>query len=333
MKKAFIRFMAAACAVVAVASTSVSVSAKTEGLGPWGDIDGYYTWQINGKGWTVYSQNGYSWVYDDYGHRTYLDAYGNRLDGASAAAAKTITQYSLTYYTTVSGINVYKSPDGKLYTVSNDGILTYYGTDGGTPAPAPAPTPAPTINNYTMTYSYTSPNGYNIYTDGYGKTWWFSAGGIPNRWTYGYLDGSYWKNGIPNYTFYYSYKSADGYYIYRDDYNNYWWFGSDGTPHLVKQGSGQGGGQGGDKPAPAPTPAPSSDVDFSRKNVMDAQGVRSTVYVGQYWVAPKTVSWAPDGMRLIGWDYAENTGYVRWKPGAYIKNTGSDLYLYPVYGK
>ena len=79
MKKAFIRFMAAACAVVAVASTSVSVSAKTEGLGPWGDIDGYYTWQINGKGWTVYSQNGYSWVYDDYGHRTYLDAYGNRL--------------------------------------------------------------------------------------------------------------------------------------------------------------------------------------------------------------------------------------------------------------
>jgi hypothetical protein len=37
-------------------------------------------------------------------------------------------------------------------------------------------------------------------------------------------------------------------------------------------------------------------------------------------------------MHRIGWDYAENTGYVRWKPGAYIKNTGNDLSLYPVYG-
>ena len=327
MKKAMLRILAAACGLVVMTLHTVPVSAAAKGLGPWGDIDGYYTWQINGKGWTVYSQNGYSWVYDDYGNRTYLDAYGNKLDGVTAAAAKTITQYSLTYYSTVSGITVYKNPDGKLYTVGSDGILHLYGND--TPAPAPAPAPAPSVNNYTFYYSYTSPNGYNVYTDGYGNTWWFAQGGIPNRWTYGYQTGSYWKNDVPNYTFYYSYRSNDGYYIYRDDYNNTWWFGSDGTPHLVRQGSG--GGQGGDKPAPAP--APSSDVDFNHKNVMEADGVRSTVYVGQYWVAPKTVSWAPSGMRLIGWDYAENTGYVRWKPGAFIKNTGTDLYLYPVYGK
>ena len=327
MKKLFISFVAVICGFVMLGMNVTPVAAQTAGLGPWGDIDGPYTWQINGKGWTVYTQNGYSWVYDDYGNRTYLDAYGNRLDGVTAAAAKTITQYSLTYYTTYNGITVYKNPDGKLYTVGSDGILHLYGTE---PAPAPAPAPAPSVNNYTFYYSFTSPNGYNVYTDGYGNTWWFAQGGIPQRWTYGYPEGSYWKPGINNYTYYYSYRSADGYYIYRDDYNNYWWFGSDGTPHLVKQGSG---GQGGDKPAPAPTPAPSSDVDFNHKNVMEADGIQYTAYVGQYWVAPKTVSWAPEGMHLIGWDYAANTGYVRWKPGAFIKNTGSNLYLYAVYSR
>ena len=71
MKKTLITMFAALCAVVAMAFMVTPTKAETKGLGPWGDIDGYYTWQINGKGWTVYSQNGYSWVYDDYGNRTY----------------------------------------------------------------------------------------------------------------------------------------------------------------------------------------------------------------------------------------------------------------------
>lgn len=331
MNRTFIRLFASLCAAVSMLFTAVPTLASTNGGGPWGDIDGYYTWQINGKGWTVYSQNGYSWVYDDYGTRTYLDSYGNKLDGVTAAAAKTITQYSLTYNSTVNGVVVYSNPDGKLYTVSSNGALTYVGGGGSTPAPAPSPSPS--VPNYTFYYQFTSPNGYHVYKDDYGNYWWYAQGGIPMKWTGGYPSGSYWRADIPNFSYYYSYKSSDGYYIYTDDYKNQWWFGSDGTPHLVRKGSGgggvaptPGGGQGGDsKPA-------GSNVDYSRSNKMEANGQQYVVYVGQYWQAPTTVSWAPAGTKLIGWDYAEGSNYVRWKPGAYIKNTGSDLFLYPVYG-
>lgn len=327
MKKTLITMFAALCAVVAMAFMVTPTKAETKGLGPWGDIDGYYTWQINGKGWTVYSQNGYSWIYDDYGNRIYLDAYGNQLYGVSAAAAKTITQYSLTYNSTVNGVVVYQNPDGKLYTVDNNGKLTYW---GGGATPAPTPTPAPSGKGYTFFYSYTTPSGYNIYTDGYGKTWWFAAGGMPQRWTGGYPDGSYWRTDVHDYTYWYSYTSADGYYIYVDDYKNQWWFGSDGTPHLVRTGGGSSGGQGGD--SNPDTPPSSGIIDYNHSNTMQADGKSVTVHVGEYWQAPKTVSYTPAGTRLIGWDYAEGTNYVRWKPGAWIRNTGGDLYLYPVYG-
>ena len=73
-------------------------------------------------------------------------------------------------------------------------------------------------------------------------------------------------------------------------------------------------------------------MDYSRANTLSADGKSWTVYVGQYWQAPSSVSWTPAGTKLIGWDYAEGTGYVRWKPGAYIQNTGNDLTLYAVYG-
>ena len=326
MKTKLFTILASFCSIIAFSFTVMPVSASSQGLGPWGDIDGYYTWQINGKGWTVYSQNGYSWIYDDYGNRTYLDAYGNKLDGVSAAAAKTITQYSLTYHSVQNGVTIYVNPDGKLYSVDTNGHLNYW---GGGSDPAPAPAPQPGIKNYTFYYSYTTPSGYNIYTDGYGNTWWYSAGGIPNRWTWGYPDGSYWKQGVSDYVYYYSYKSADGYYIYVDDYKNQWWFGSDGTPHLVRQG----GGQGGFTPTPSGNVKPAeTNVDYEHSNVMVANNKEVKVYVGQYWQAPTGVSWAPAGTRLIGWDYAEGSNYVRWKPGAYIKNEGSDLYLYPVYG-
>lgn len=333
MTKTFLKLFASIAAVIAMCFTAVPVAAQTNGGGPWGDIDGYYTWEINGKGWTIYSQNGYSWVYDDYGNRTYLDSYGNKLDGASAAAAKTITQYKLTFYSYENGIAVFTNPDGKLYTVDNTtGKLTYVG-GGSTPAPTPTPSPDPSVPNYTFYYQFTTPSGYHIYKDGYGNYWWYSAGGIPNRWTGGFPDGSYWRADIPNFSYYYSYKSADGYYIYVDDYKNQWWFGSDGTPHLVRQGGGgsSGGGTsgGGSSGGGAPTP---TNVDYNHTATMTADSTRQVCYVGQYWQAPTTVSWAPAGTKLIGWDYAEGTNYVRWKPGAYIKNTGSDLYLYPVYG-
>jgi hypothetical protein len=330
MKKALIRLLAAVCSVAAMTLTATPVAAQVNGGGPYGDIDGYYTWEINGKGWTVYSQDGYSWVYDSNGHRTYLDAYGNRLDGVSQAAAKTIVQYKLTYFNTINGTVVYVNPDGMYYTVNSNGIVNWYdynGTPTPAPAPAPAPSPAPSSANYTFFYSYTTPSGYHIYTDGYGRTWWFAQGGVPKQWTGGFPDGSYWKDGIPNYTFYYYYVTPDGLNVYRDDYGNTYWFGNDGMPHMITKGSGQ------TNPTPVTPSQPTDNVDYSRSNTMDAAGFRSVVYVGQYWTAPKTVSWAPDGMKLIGWDYAENTGYARWKPGERIKNTGSDLYLYPVYGR
>jgi hypothetical protein len=313
MKKSLIRLLACAMAAIAVLMTNAApAQAQVKGGGPYGDIDGYYTWEINGKGWTIYSQDGYSWVYDDYGHRTYLDAYGNKLDNVTAAAAKTITQYRLTYYSTVNGVTVYQNPDGKLYTVDSNGYLSQAG--GSTP------TPAPSVNDYTMTYIFTSPNGYNIYQDIHGNYWWFAAGGIPNRWTSGMPAGSYWKEGVGNYTYRFSYKSNEGYYIYVDDYGSTWWFSADGTPHQVTKGSG--GGAGGFTPG----------VDYTRTNTLTVDGRSYVCYVGQYWTAPTTVSWTPAGKKLLGWDYAESTGYVRWKPGTSIKNTGNDLTLYAVYG-
>ena len=316
MKKLLQRLLACTCAFAAVMLTyAVPAQAQLNGGGPYGDIDGYYTGEINGKGWTVYSQNGYSWIYDDRGNRTYLDAYGNQLYNVTPAAAKTITQYSLTYNSTYNGVVVYSNPDGKLYTVSSDGRLNAVGGS------APAPAPQPAANNYTFFYSFTTPSGYNIYTDERGNNWWFAAGGIPNRWTGGYPAGSYWKQGIGNYTYYFSYVSNEGYYIYTDDYHNFWWFSADGTPHMVSRGSG--GGSGGDR---------DPNVDYTRTNTLTADGQKQIVYVGQYWKAPSTVSWTPAGCRLLGWDYAEGTGYVRWKPGASIKNTGQDLMLYAVYG-
>ncbi len=306
-----------ACAA-AMLLTTVPVMASVEGGGPWGDIDGYYTWEINGKGWTIYSQNGYSWVYDDYGNRTYLDAYGNKLDGVTAAAAKTITEMKLTYYTHDNGMVVYKNPDGKLYTVDNNGRIYSYGGSGGGGGEH--------VPNYVMYYTFTSADGYNVYCDDYGNYWWYSAGGIPKRYT-GSHDGSYWRTDVHNYTYYYSYRSPEGYYIYRDDYGNTWWFGQGGVPHQYTS-SGRGGGF---NPNPSGKPA-ETDVDYSRSNVMEADGRRTTVHVGQYWQAPTTVSWAPASTKLIGWDYAEGTNYVRWAPGAWIKNTGYDLHLFPVYG-
>ena len=306
--------------MIAMLFTVTPVAAATEGGGPWGDIDGYYTWQINGKGWTVYSQNGYSWIYDNYGNRTYLDSYGNQLYGVTQAAAKTITEMKLTYHSTENGVTVYSNPNGILYTVDSNGRLNNYGGGGGG---------GEHVANYVMYYTYTSANGYNVYCDDYGNYWWFSAGGTPNRWT-GSSEGSYWRTDVHNYTYYFAFKSSEGYYIYRDDYGNSWWFGAGGVPHKY-------GGSGGFNPGGNVTPGGSgkpaeTDVDYNHTNVMEANGVRTVVYVGQYWQAPTTVSWAPQGTKLIGWDYAEGTNHVRWKPGEWIKSTGSDLFLYPVYG-
>ncbi len=317
MKKTFIRTLAAACAVVALTGFVTPAYAQVNGGGPYGDIDGYYTWEVNGKGWTVYSQDGYSWIYDDAGRRIYLDAYGNQLNGATAAAARTITQYNLTYYNTINGVTVYSNPDGKLYTVDNNGILAVY--NSGTPSNPPVNT-----NDLVVKYAFNSADGYIVYRDPFGKLWFFGEDYFPTHY-WGNSTGSYQTSGHPDRVFRYAYVSPDGHTLYRDDAGRLWWFAND-TAHLY---SGQGGGT---KPAPSPSNPGSGNVDYTRTNVMDCQGVRSTVYVGQYWVTPTTVSWAPDGMKLIGWDYAENTGYARWKPGAYIKNTGSDLYLYPVYG-
>ena len=270
VKQMRLKLLAVCAAIMAMLVTTVPAMAAVEGGGPWGDIDGYYTWQINGKGWTIYSQNGYSWVYDDYGNRTYLDSYGNKLDGVSAAAAKTITEMKLTYYSHDNGTVVYTNPDGKLYTVDNNGHVYSYGGSGG-------------------------------------------GGG----------------EHVPNYVMYYTFTSADGYNVYRDDYGNSWWFGQGGIPHKYASGSGGGSVTPGGNPSGKPA---ETNVDYSRTNVLEADGHKSIVYVGQYWQAPSTVGWAPAGTTLIGWDYAEGTNYVRWKPGAWIKNTGYDLHLFPVYG-
>ncbi len=305
----------AVTAVLAFILGMIPVHAQLNGGGPYGDIEGNYTWEINGKGWTVYSQNGYSWVYDDYGNRTYLDAYGNKLDGISAAAARTIAEMRLTYYGTFNGTAIYSNPNNQLFTVGADGQLYPFGGSA----------PQPQNNDYVMHYSYTSSSGYNIYRDDYGNYWWFSAGGIPNRW-YGNNAGSWWRTDVHDYVYSFAYRSAEGYNLYRDDYGSLWWFGTGGVPHQYKEGSGS--------PSSNPNGRPAEiNVDWRHSNTMEADGRVSTVYVNQYWQAPSNVFWAPEGMKLIGWDYAENTGYVRWKPGEWIKNTGSDLHLYPVYGR
>lgn len=293
------------------------VQAQVQGGGPFGDIDGYYTWEINGKGWTIYSQNGYSWVYDDYGNRTYLDAGGNKLNNVSLAAAKTISEMKLVYYGTYNGTDVYVNPDGRQYTVDYYGHLYPYGS---TPTPTPTPEIKPT--DLVVTYIYTSAEGLNIYRDCNGLLWYLGEGYYPYRY-YGSGAGSYWVSGVPNKVYRYVYTSSDGHPLYRDDAGRLWWFANE-TAHLYSNAP---------SPAPSPTPSPvNPDVDYKHSNTMMADGKTSVVYVNQYWQAPSTVSWAPDGMRLIGWDYAEGTGYVRWKPGQWIKNTGNDLTLYPVYG-
>lgn len=309
IRRIMLKSTAAAAALFSALLFMTPVQASVTGGGPYGDIEGYYTWQINAKGWTVYSQDGYSWVYEDNGTRTYLDAYGNKLYGASAAAAKTIIEMKLTYYSTVSGVNVYRSPDGKLYTVDASGLLHLW---EGVPAPAVTP------NDLVVKYAFNSADGYIVYQDMNGTYWFFGEGYYPTHY-WGNSWGSYQTAGHPDKIFRYA-GTADGHMLYRDDAGRLWWFEHE-TAHLY---SGKGGGS---SPAPG-----GSDVDWSRTNTMWADGRTSIVYVGQYWQAPAAVSWCPDGMHLIGWDYAENTGYVRWKPGAFIKNTGNDLSLYPVYG-
>jgi hypothetical protein len=300
-----------AAAVLMVFISMAPVQAQTQGGGPYGDIDGYYTWEINGKGWTIYSQNGYSWVYDDYGNRTYLDAGGNKLPGVNLAAAKTIAQMKLTYYTTSNGVYVYSNPDGKLYTVDSNGYLYNYGT-----APTPTPTPTPAgPNDLVVTYVFTSAEGLDIFKDVNGNLWYFGDGYFPYMY-WGTSAGSYWRSGVSNRVFRYQFVDS-GHTIYSDSAGRLWYFEKNAA-HAYHNG-------GGFNPQPTPTPS-------GKTNTMYVDGKQSTVSVGQYWQAPSYASWAPDGMRLIGWDYAENTGYARWKPGAYIQNTGSDLYLYPVYG-
>ena len=140
---------------------------------------------------------------------------------------------------------------------------------------------------------------------------------------YGGTAGAYWIAGISNRVYRYQYVSPAGNNLYSDDAGRLWWFDNAGA-HLYSSGS---------TPSVNPSGKPAeTNVDWNHTNTMWADGKSSVVYVNQYWQAPTTVSWAPQGAKLIGWDYAEGTGYVRWKPGAYIKNTGNDLTLYAVYG-
>lgn len=318
LRKTLLKLTAMAGAVLVMFIIASPVQAQVKGGGPYGDIDGYYTWEINGKGWTIYSQNGYSWVYEDNGTRTYLDSYGNKLYNVTPAAAATIAQYKLTYSGTYNGVDVYANPDGKLYTVSSTGQLTLI--NGSNPQPAPAP--APTSRDLVVTYVYTSAEGYNIFKDVNGSLWYFADGYYPYRW-YGSNAGAYWISGISNRVYRYQYVSPAGNNLYSDDAGRLWWFDNAGA-HLYSSGGTPSVNPGG-KPA-------ETNVDWNHVNTMWADGKSSVVYVNQYWQAPSTVSWTPQGTKLIGWDYAEGTGYARWKPGQWIKNTGSDLALYPVFG-
>lgn len=301
MKRISFNFSAAFAAFAMMFIIARPVQAQTQGGGPYGDIDGYYTWEINGKGWTVYSQNGYSWVYDDYGNRTYLDSYGNKLYNVTAAAARTISEMKLTYNSTVSGVTVYQNPEGKLYTVDANGRLSSWG--GGY---------TPSGKDLVVKYVFNSADGYIVYQDPYGKLWFFGDGYYPYAY-WGSSVGSHWESGHPNRVFRYAYV-ADNHTLYSDDAGRLWWFENDAAHQYHP---------GGFKPTPTPS---------GKTNTMWVDGKTVTVSVGQSWQAPTYVSWVPDGMRLIGWDYAEGTGYARWKPGQWIQNTGSDLALYPVYG-
>lgn len=153
------KLTAVSAAVLSVMLFMTPVQAQVTGGGPYGDIDGYYTWEINGKGWTVYSQNGYSWVYESNGARTYLDSYGNKLYGVTPAAARTITEMKLTYNSTVNGTTVYQNPNGALYTVDANGRIYAY---GASPAPAPAPVSGRDI---VVKYAFNSADGYVVYKD------------------------------------------------------------------------------------------------------------------------------------------------------------------------
>ena len=314
MKKNINRVFAAAAAFLVALIVATPVQAQLNGGGPYGDIDGYYTWAINDKGWTVYSQNGYSWIYDSNGNRVYLDQYGNMSTGVTDAAAKTIAKMNLTYSFTSNGVPVYRDPYGTYYTIDSYGNAYQYGT-------TPAPAPVPTAKDLVVYYAYTTEDGStNVYKDVNGNYWYFANGYYPTRW-YGSSLRSYWDSSISNKVYRYVFDDS-GKSIYKDDFGNQWWFDNSGA-HLYSGGHSTGFNPSG-KPA-------ETGVDWNHKNTMWVDGKTSVVYVGQYWQAPSYVSWTPDGMKFIGWDYAESTGYVRWKPGQYIKNTGSDLALYPVY--
>ena len=267
-KNYFTHILATVAAFLIIFSgTTTTAFAQLNGGGPYGDIDGYYTWEIDRYGRTVYSQNGYDWIYDNYGNRTYIS------------------------------------------------------TPGSVPAPSQSG------KDLTVSYQYTSADGFDVYADPNGNLWYFANGYYPYRW-YGNDRGSYIVSGVPNRTYYFDFMTSNGTNIYRDDYGNRWWFDNSGA-HLYSSGYA---------PAPTPTVNPSgkpaeTNVDWSKTATMWVDGKTDVKYVGQYWQAPTTVSWTPAGMRLIGWDYAESTGYARWKPGQWIKNTGSNLALYAVYGK
>lgn len=303
------KLTAVSAAVLSVMLFMTPVQAQVNGGGPYGDIDGYYTWEINGKGWTVYSQNGYSWVYEENGARTYLDSYGNKLYGVTPAAARTITEMKLTYNSTVNGTTVYQNPNGALYTVDANGRIYAY---GASPAPAPAPVSG---RDLVVKYAFNSADGYVVYKDPNGTLWFFGEGYFPTHY-WGNSWGSYQTSGHPDKVFRYV-GPVEGHTLYADSAGRLWYFEND----TAYQYHGKGFN-------PDVKPA----VDPTKSNTMWVDGRSTTVHVGEYWQAPTWVSWCPDGMHLIGWDYAENTGYVRWKPGAYIKNTGNDLSLYPVYG-
>ena len=308
LKKTIINTLASFAAIFVMFLIATPVHAQVNGMGPYGDIEGYYTWTINEKGVTVYSQNGTSWVYDNSGNRVYLDGNGNKKK-SSSLRENAIIEYNLKYYATIGGVEVFSGPDGKLYTVDNNGVIYNYFANNTAPAS--------NTNDLVVNYVYTSADGTNVYQDVNGKLWYFWNGYYPYRW-YGNTAGAYWSAGVPNRVFRYAYV-ADGHTLYRDDSGMLWWFANDNA-YIY----------GGNTPSVNPS-TNNSNVDWTRANTMWADGKTSVVYVGQSWQAPAYVSWCPDGMHLVGWDYAENTGYARWKPGQYIKNTGNDLALYPVY--
>ena len=315
LKKTLLNLSGVVAAVFVVFLLATPTHAQTNGLGPYGDIDGYYTWVINSNGQKVYSQNGRSWIYDNNGNRIYVDSRSN------ADTSKIISQYNLTYYTTENGVAVYRSPEGRLYTIDADGNLAIRSSVApvlpASGSSAPSGQSSSVQGDLVVKYVYHAADGSPVYQDPNGNLWYFANGYYPYRY-WGGTAGSYWVSGTPDRTFRYSY-TADGHPLYSDG-SRLWWFASDGA-HLYGNAKGFN-----------PPSQQNTNVDWSRSNSMWVNGLTITVYVGQSWQAPTYSAWCPDGMHLIGWDYAEGTGYVRWKPGQYIQNTGSDLALYPVFG-